>query len=118
MVPINWIAVIAAALAGAGVWQGLSGKRGGWARWLGAALLMLVSAAMLGHALARIGPEVLVVKPKLYFMQSGGLALAFVLPALLLSGARHGIAWKEGLRDGAVLLAAYLAMGAVFLVLA
>lgn len=113
---MNWIAIVAAALTGAGVWLGLN-RGGGWGRWLGVVALMLISAAMLGHALARIGPEVLAAKPKLYFMQSGGLALAFVIPALLLVGARHGIALRKSLHDGVILLGAYLAMGAVFLAL-
>ena len=120
MEPMNWpmdgIAIVAAGLVGAGVWLGLN-RGGSWGRWLGAVALMLISAAMLGHAFARIGPEVLALKPKLYFMQSGGLALAFVIPALVLVGARHGIAWRATLRDGAVLLSAYLAMGTVFMAL-
>ncbi len=98
MEPMNGIVIVAAALAAAGVWLSLN-RGGGWGRWLGAVALMLVSAAMLGHAFARIGPEVLALKPKLYFMQSGGLALAFVIPALLLVGQRNQTPWRATLRD-------------------
>lgn len=114
---INWAGVVAAALAAAAVWLAFN-PTGRWQCWLGTAALMLVSTAMLGHALARIGPAVLAAKPRLYFMQSAGLALAFVIPALLIAGARRGVPPGESLRDGGVLLAAYLAMGAVFLLLA
>ena len=76
MGPINWIAVLAAALVSAAVL---------WLFWRGPLrwpyLLQIVPAAMLGHALARIGPEKLAAKPHLYFMQAGGLALAIVIPA-------------------------------------
>ena len=116
MGPMDGIVIVTAALAAAGVWLSLN-RGGGWQRWLGAVALMLISAAMLGHTFARIGPEVLVLKPKLYFMQSGGLALAFVIPALVLVGQRNGTAWRATLRDGAVLLSAYLVMGAVFMTL-
>lgn len=79
--------------------------------------LALVPAAMLGHALARIGPEKLAAKPHLYFMQSGGLALAFVLPALWMLGLRSGARMRTMARDSAAFVLAYLAMGVVFLIL-
>lgn len=110
MVGMNEIALVLAATAGAGVlWLFWRGRLAIWAYGL-----MLVPALMLGHALARIGPEKLAVKPWLYFMQSGGLALAFVIPALLMLGLRGGARKGEMARDSAAFLLAYLAMGAVF----
>lgn len=109
MGPVNWIAVILAAAIGAGVM---------WLFWRGPLrwpyLLQLVPAAMLGHALARIGPDKLAVKPHLYVMQSAGLALAIVIPALWLVGLRDGKGMREMWRDSAAFLTAYLAMAAVF----
>jgi len=109
MGPINWLAVAVAALLGAGVlWAFLRGNGSGMATYV----LQIVPAAMLGHALARIGPDKLVAKPQLYFMQSGGLALAIVIPALWI--ARQGAPAAQTWRASAAFLAAYLVMGAVF----
>lgn len=110
MGPINWLAVLAAAAAAATVL---------WAFWRGriaapAYLLTLIPAAMLGHALARIGAEKLAAKPQLYFMQAGGLALAIAVPALWLLGFKAGARAGEMARDSAALTLGYLAMGAVF----
>lgn len=116
MGPMNWAGVALAALAAAAVlalfWRG-TGQGGNW--WI--YLLQLVPAVMLGHALARIGPEKLAAKPQLYFMQAGGLALAIVIPALWMVGRRGGQPASATLRDSAAFLLAYLAMGAVFLAL-
>lgn len=113
MSPMNWIAVVLAGLAAAGVlWLFWRGRLA-----LAAYGLTLLPAAMLGHALARIGPEKLAAKPHLYFMQSGGLALAFVLPALWMLGNRGGAAKGELVRDSAAFVLAYLAMGLVFFLL-
>jgi len=114
---VNWMGVIVAALAASAVWLGLN-RGESRARWLAIALLMLLSAAMLGHNFARIGAETLAAKPKLYFMQAGGLAVAFVIPGLLIAQGGHGMALRQTLRDSVVVLAAYLVMGAVFLALA
>lgn len=110
---VNWLAVVLAALAAAGVL---------WLFWRGRMPLpayawSLLPAAMLGHALARIGAEKLAAKPHLYFMQSGGLALAFVLPALWMLGIRNGAPKSETARDSAAFILAYLAMGLVFYLL-
>lgn len=117
MGPVNWVAVVLAAGMGVFVlrlfWQGTSGIKGSWFY-----LLQIVPAAMLGHALARIGPEKLALKPWLYFMQSGGLAAAIVVPALWMSHVRHGTGQREAWRDSAAFLLAYLAMGAAFWLLA
>lgn len=114
MGPINWLAVLLAAVAASTVlalfWRGRGVPVWSWA-------LSLIPAAMLGHALARIGPEKLAAKPHLYWMQSSGLALAIVIPALWLAGLKAGAAKRELARDSAAFLLAYLAMGAVFRVL-
>ena len=110
MDPVNWMAVIAAALAAALVlWLFWRSKLPLWAY-----ALALVPSAMLGHALARIGAEKLAAKPWLYFMQSGGLALAFVLPALWMLGLRGGASKAAMVRDSAAFVLAYLAMGGVY----
>ena len=111
MGPINWIAVVVAALLGAAVLWAFMRKPGG-AIWVYA--LQIVPAAMLGHALARIGPDKLAAKPQLYAMQSAGLALAIVIPALWIAATRAGVPARQTWRDSAAFLTAYLAMGAVF----
>lgn len=110
---MDWLGVILAALAASAVLAlAFRQERTGW---LFAAIpLNLVSALMLGHALARIGPEKLAVKPQLFFMQSGGLALAFVIPALWLTQLRDGAPRRQTVFDSLVFLAAYLVMGTVF----
>ena len=111
MGPINWLAVIVSAvLAAAVLWFFRpKGARGNWVY-----LLQIVPAAMLGHALARIGPDKLAAKPQLYAMQSAGLALAIVIPALWIVQSRSGVSARQTCRDSAAFLLAYLAMGAVF----
>ena len=113
MGPVNWIAVVlAASVAALVLW--LFWRKASPAMKLWPYALQLIPAAMLGHALARIGPEKLAIKPHLYFMQAGGLALAIVIPALWMAQARRGEAARESWRDSAAFLAAYLAMGTVF----
>ena len=116
MGPVNWLGVLLAAAAMSAVLMvTLRVKALSAALWI--VPLALVSSAMLGHALARIGAEKLAVKPQLFFMQSGGLALAFVIPALFISQTRHGVSVRQTALDSAAFLAAYLAMGAVFWVM-
>lgn len=132
MGPVNWFAVVVAALAGLGVgsvWYGpLLGRAklaevgpGG----LGARtaplrtlaitfILLFVSAAMMGHMFARVGPATLAVKPWLYFMMSGGLAGAFVVPALWISYAHQRISTRMAMIDAGYWMAVYLTMGLVF----
>ncbi len=135
MGPVDWLAVIAAALAAfgvGGVWYGpLFGRAkleevgpGGLAarrtplRTLSITMaLLLVSAAMIGHMFARIDPATLDAKPWLYFMMSGGLAGAFVIPALLISYTHQRVSTRLALIDAGYWLIAYLAMGAAFRVL-
>jgi hypothetical protein len=78
------------------------------------AALLLVTATMLGHMFARIGADTLAAKPWLYFMMSGGLALAFVIPALWISFSHIRVPTRVALIDAGYWLAAYLVMGLVF----
>lgn len=132
MGPVNWLAVVFAALGALGVsalWYGpLFGRarlevvgpgklgiRRSPGRTLAiTAALLLVSAAMMGHMFARVGPETLAVKWWLYFMMSGGLAIAFVIPSLWVSYTHQRIATRLAMIDAGFWIAAYLAMGLVF----
>ena len=126
MEPIDWLAVILAANLAVGVgivWNGplfrtgrpllgrIVGEKTSHNWWLVLGVF-LIGAAMLGHNYARIGAGVLEAKPWLYLMQAGGLAIAFVVPALFLTHARLGSPRREALIDCGFWLAAYLAMGA------
>jgi hypothetical protein len=133
---VNWLAVFAAALAAfamGGLWYGpLLGRAkleevgpGGLAarrapgRTLGiTGVLLLVSATMLGHMFARLPAGDLAAKPWLYFMMSGGLAAAFVVPALLISYTHQRLSTRLALIDTGYWIVAYLAMGAAFWALA
>jgi hypothetical protein len=136
MDPINWPAVIAAPLLAAAiafVWYGpLFGgvRRFAWhppavnethepARGpvrtvLGGMAINLVPAMMLGHAFARIGADTLAARPWLYWMQSGGIALAFVIPALWIGYARLGVSRRDALVDAGYWVVSYLAIGTIF----
>lgn len=134
MGPVDWVAVILAAnlavavgivwygplfrtgramLEGPGPEGGRPARNYGWA-----VLAMLVAATMMGHNFARIGTATLSVKPWLYWMMSGGLAIAIVCPALFLGLARHGVAMRDRLIDCGFWIAAFLTMGTVFWALA
>ena len=134
---INWLAVILSANLGLAigiVWYGplfggaalfgrITGEEGNAGRgpvpsMLGAILPQLLSALMLAHNFARIGPEKLAMKPWLYWMQSGGIAVAFVIPALWISYTRHRLPMREALVDAGFWLVTYLATGTVFWALA
>ncbi len=130
MGPVNWIAVVLAAnfaVAVGIVWHGplfrtgrplLEGRAEDGSRnvrsYAAVVIVMLIGAAMLGHNFARIGAETLTAKPWLYFMQSGGIALAFVIPAIWLTHARQATEPRRRLLDCTFWLAAYLTMGATF----
>lgn len=129
MGPVNWLAVVLAALLALAVglvWNGplfRSGRhllpghaeRGGHYGFV--AFVFLLSSVMLGHNFARIGVDTLSAKPWLYFMQSGGIAIAFVIPAIWLTHARNRTEPMRRVVDCAFWLVAYLAMGLVFWVL-
>lgn len=132
MGPVNWLGVLGAALAALGtamLWYGpLFGRAklaavgpGGLAarispaRTVGiTAALLLLSATMMGHLFARTGVGTMDDKPWLYFMMSGGLAIAFVIPALLISYTHQRITTQLALIDAGYWLVAYLVMGTVF----
>jgi hypothetical protein len=134
--PVNWIAVVLAALAAGAlaiVWFGpafghaktrrvaagrlmTSGRRGRIAAL--SAFMLLVTATMLGHFFARVGSDTLAARPWLYFMMSGGLALAFVIPALWISFSHIRVPTRVALIDAGYWLAAYLTMGLVFFLMA
>ena len=126
MGPMNWLAVFLAACIAVAVgivWHGplfrtgrqlLPGDSQPTGNFALVMVVMLISTIMLGHNFARIGPETLNAKPWLYFMQSGGIALAFVIPAVWLTYARKGAGAAERLIDCGFWLVAYLAMGATF----
>lgn len=132
MGPVNWFAVVlAAALAGALAiaWFGpvfgrakarkvAPGKIAARSRpevvVLVTGLLLFVTATMMGHLFARVGPATLAERPWLYFMMSGGLALAFVIPALWISFSHIKVPTRVAMIDAGYWLVAYLAMGLVF----
>lgn len=132
MGPIDWLAVFLSAnlaIAIGFVWygplfggaplfgrvSGEEGQRGGPVRgMLMAVLLQAVSAVMLAHNYARIGPDTLAAKPWLYWMQAGGIAGAFIVPALFISYSRQRLPRREALIDSGFWLAVYLATGTVF----
>lgn len=123
MDPINWPAVALSAVLAAAVglvWYGrlFPARRTGAGVLVGTVLLQGVAAAMLGHALARIGADKLAVKPWLFWMQTGGIALAFILPTLAMSYARRGIGLAAMAVDGGFWLLVYLLTGTVFWALA
>jgi len=126
MGPVNWLAVVLAAalaLAVGIVWNGplfRTGRPllGGTAKahgkfWL-VGLILLVAAIMLGHNFARIGGSTLDARPWLYFMQTGGVALFFVIPAVWLTHARNSTEPMRRVLDCGFWLVAYLVMGAAF----
>ena len=130
MGPVNWLAVVLAAAFAfviGSVWNGslFRNRRpllGGLARsqakfWL-TALILLLAAVMLGHNFARIGAATLDARPWLYFMQTGGVAIAFVIPSVWLTHLRNRTEPMRRVIDCGFWLIAYLAMGLVFWVLA
>lgn len=132
MGPVNWVAVFVAALVALVVqtlWHGplygrarleeigpggLGHRREPVRTLLVTFVLMLVSAAMIGHMFARVGAATLAIKPWLYFMMSGGLAGAFVIPGIWINYSHLRISRRLSLIDAGCCLSAYLAMGLVF----
>ena len=117
MGPVNWVAVAIAAILGAALhvaWFGVLTPGRKSTNRVCLLAVMLIAAAMLGHMYARIGVERLAGKPWLYWMQSGGLALAFIIPAVALGACRAGMAKRAIAVECGCWLVAYLAMGTVF----
>ena len=63
---------------------------------------------------ARLPAGDLAAKPWLYFMMAGGLAVAFVIPALWISYTHQRLSTRLALIDAGYWICAYLAMGAAF----
>ncbi|WP_353227743.1 DUF1761 domain-containing protein [Novosphingobium sp.] len=136
MGPVNWLAVLVAALAAlavSSVWYGpLYGRArleelgpGGLghraAPWRTLALTfvaLLISSAMIGHMFARVGLVTLAVKPWLYFMMTGGLAGAFIIPALVINYMNLRISLRLTLIDAGFWLVSYLTIGLTFYLMA
>lgn len=112
MGPINWMAVVLGAMVAAGVawpYYRLLGRQMPHAARL---LALIVPALMVGHNFARVAD--LALKPKLYWMMSGGLALAIIIPAQIVSDGRRGVAWRETMVDAGYWVVSFMAMGTVF----
>ena len=118
MGPVNWIGVILAWLLAGALATGFYGKRAAprppYLPHALAALMLIVSTIMVGHMLARVGAATLDAKPWLYFMMTGGLALTFIGPALVIGAVRHERPLTGAFYDWAYWLTAYLAMGFAF----
>jgi len=132
MGPVNWLGVLVATLVALGVsalWYGpLNGRArleelgpGGLGqriapgRTLAASfVLLLISATMIGHMFARVGTATLSVKPWLYFMMTGGLAGAFIIPAMWINYMNLRVSRRMALIDAGFWLIAYLSMGLTF----
>jgi len=74
MVPVNWIAVVLAAIAAGALafpWYGLCRSSSTPSAWRLAALIF--PAWLIGHNFARVGAEALAVKPWLYWMSREAL---------------------------------------------
>lgn len=136
MGPVNWLGVFVAALVALGVsalWYGpIHGRArleelgpGGLGQRiapgrtaLASFALLLISATMIGHMFARVGPATLSVKPWLYFMMSGGLAGAFIIPAMWINYMNLRVSRRLALIDAGFWLIAYLSMGLTFFLMA
>ena len=136
MGPVNWLAVLIAAFAALGVswlWYGplfgrarleelgpggLGHRAAPWRTLAISLALLLISSSMIGHMFARVGPATLAAKPWLYFMMSGGLAGAFVIPAMGVNYMNLRISLRLGLIDAGFWMIAYLSIGLTFFVLA
>jgi predicted outer membrane lipoprotein len=136
MGPVNWFGVLAAtlvALAVSALWYGpVHGRArleelgpGGLGQRiapgrtiLASFVLLLVSATMIGHMFARVGPATLAIKPWLYFMMTGGLAGAFIIPAMWINYMNLRVSRRLALIDAGFWLLAYLAMGLTFFLMA
>ncbi len=136
MGPVNWFGVLVAtlvALAVSALWYGpVHGRArleelgpGGLGQRiapgrtiLASFVLLLVSATMIGHMFARVGPATLAIKPWLYFMMTGGLAGAFIIPAMWINYMNLRVSRRLALIDAGFWLLAYLAMGLTFFLMA
>jgi hypothetical protein len=136
MGPVNWLAVVVAALVALGVWLvwnvrlygrarleelgpgGLNQRVAPWRTLMLTFVLLLISSTMIGHMFARVGADTLAAKPWLYFMMSGGLAGAFVVPAMWVNYMNLRVSLRLALIDTGFWLVAYLSIGLTFFLLA
>jgi len=136
MGPVNWFGVLVATLVALGVsalWYGPVhgrarleelgpgglGQRIAPGRTIAASfVLLLISATMIGHMFARVGVDTLAIKPWLYFMMTGGLAGAFIIPAMWVNYMNLRVSRRMALIDAGFWLLAYLAMGLTFFLMA
>jgi len=136
MGPVNWLGVLAAtvvALIVSALWYGpvhgrarveelgpggLGQRIAPWRTMMASFVLLLISATMIGHMFARVGAATLAYKPWLYFMMTGGLAGAFIIPAMLVNYMNLRVSRRMALIDAGFWLLAYLAMGLTFVLLA
>jgi hypothetical protein len=136
MGPVNWLAVLVAALVALGVWLvwnmrlygrarleelgpgGLNQRAAPWRTLMLTFVFLLLSSTMIGHMFARVGPDTLAAKPWLYFMMSGGLAGAFVVPAMWINYMNLRVSLRLALIDTGFWLVAYLAIGLTFFLMA
>jgi hypothetical protein len=118
MGPINWLAVVLAAVVAGALalpYYRLLGQKPP----RGFSLLALLGPAwMIGHNFARVGGATLAAKPWLYPMMSGGFALFIAVPLVVLLYDRQGLGWRAGAVDATYALLACLVMGGVFAALA
>lgn len=127
MGPINWLAIVVAAAVAVIAWaigQGMlfPVRRGLMAppptslvsRLPLPIVVFLIGSLMLGHNYARLGADTLAAKPWLYWMQSGGFALAFVAPAVLLTYQGGEVPYGRRMGDALRWIAVFLLMGTVF----
>lgn len=125
MGPVNWLAVVLATIVAMVIgllWNGLPlqdrrfqprpARRIG--AYVGVTLACFLAATMFGHSFARIGAATLEAKPWLYFMQTGGIALAFVIPAVWITNSRNRTQAPQFLADCLFWPVIYLAMAVVF----
>jgi hypothetical protein len=136
MGPVNWLAVFVATFVALGVsalWYGpihgrarleelgpggLGQRMAPWRTLSLSFVLLLLSSTMIGHMFARVGPVTLALKPWLYFMMTGGLAGAFVIPAMWINYQNLRVSRRMALIDAGFWLSAYLAIGLTFFLLA
>jgi hypothetical protein len=115
MGPINWIAVVLAALAAGALafpwyrlWQAERVPS------VGRLTALIGPAWLIGHNFARVGAETLAAKPWLYWMMSGGFALFAAIPAGIALYGRHGVKARDAAADATYIFAAFMLMGTVF----
>ena len=132
MGPVNWLGVLVAtvvALIVSALWYGpvhgrtrveelgpggLGQRIAPWRTMMVTFVLLLISATMVGHMFARVGAATLAIKPWLYFMMTGGLAGAFIIPAMLVNYMNLRVSRRMALIDAGFWMLAYLAMGLTF----